>query len=197
MNDRRGVVVRPTPEYTTPDVAPAEYRALMSGFPTGVAVVTTSDCDGRPRGLTCTSLTSVTVSPPVLLVSLSVASGTLRSILESRTFAVNLLHSGAREVAIAFSSAGADRFGRVPWRRTGHLGLPCLETAAFAVAECVLVECFTSGDHVIVFGRVVSVAQTADVPLLYGLRQFSSWPVAEPTRAGPAGHERATPPVPG
>src|SRR5439155_979792 len=49
---------------------PDRFRAMMSAFPTGVAVVTTTDADGRPHGMTCSSVCSVTLEPPTLLVCL-------------------------------------------------------------------------------------------------------------------------------
>ncbi len=167
-------------------VAATEYRTLMSGFPTGVAVITALDRAGNPHGMTCTSFSSVTVTPPVLLASLNLGRGTLRSILETVVFAVNLLHSRGRDAAVIFSSFPGDRFARVRWRPTSRLGLPHLTGAAFALAECVLADCFASGDHLVIFGQVVSVTQSPDTPLLYGLRQFSVWQFTEPTEAARA-----------
>jgi flavin reductase (DIM6/NTAB) family NADH-FMN oxidoreductase RutF len=151
------------------------FRSLMSAFPTGVAVVTTLDTDGRPRGLTCSALTSVTVDPPTLLVCLTLRSGT-RAAMEARgRFAVNLLHSRARSVAVLFSSPVADRFSRVRWRSSEEEGSPCLVEDAFAYAECSVAGTMAVGDHAIVLGEVKQVAVSADVPLLYGLREFAAW----------------------
>lgn len=156
--------------------APAEsYRALMSAFPSGVAVITALGADGRPHGLTCTSLSSVTLSPPTLLACLNTRSGTLEALRAGGCFAVNLLHAQGRRAAEVFSSPVPDRFAQVPWRLTERLRLPWLTEHAFAVAECSLADTSVVGDHAVVFGEVVSVTQVDDVPLLYGLRQFSAW----------------------
>ena len=58
-------------------VTAADHMALMSSYPTGVAVVTAIDDDGNPHGMTCTSLASVALNPPTLLVSFQRTSGTL------------------------------------------------------------------------------------------------------------------------
>lgn len=152
-----------------------EYRRLMSAFPTGVAVVTSLDTDAQPRGATCSSLCSVTLAPPTLLMCLNTSSSTLSAIRDSGGFAVNLLHSCARNTAVMFSTPVADRFASVTWERFGRSGLPWLVRDAFAVAECRATELSTVGSHTVVLGRVVSSRSIPGVPLLYGLRQFSRW----------------------
>jgi flavin reductase (DIM6/NTAB) family NADH-FMN oxidoreductase RutF len=149
----------------------------MRGFPTGVAVITALDGAGAPRGLTCTSLTSVSLAPPVLLGCLSAASRTLAAVRASGRFAVNLLHAQGRYAAEVFSSAGADRFGRTRWRPSDALGVPWLTEDAFAVAECLVLETMAVADHVIVLGRVVNTIGPVDagLPLLHGFGQFAAW----------------------
>jgi flavin reductase (DIM6/NTAB) family NADH-FMN oxidoreductase RutF len=147
----------------------------MSAFPSGVAVVTALDAQSRPRGMTCTSLSSVTVRPPTLLVCLNTASGTLAALLERGRFAVNLLHVRGRATAEVLSAPVPDRFARVDWRPSPVLGAPWLATDAFAVAECELGDTRLVGDHMVVFGVVVNIVRTEDTPLLYGMRRFAAW----------------------
>lgn len=146
----------------------------MSAFCTGVTVITAVDRDGRPHGLTCTSLTSVTVTPPTLMVCLDVRSGTLTAVRDSGRFAVNLLHEGGLRAAEVFSSAVPDRFERIPWQ-FGKAGQLWLMEDAFAMAECRVAEAVVVGDHVAVFGEVINTEQRAETPLLYGMRRFASW----------------------
>jgi flavin reductase (DIM6/NTAB) family NADH-FMN oxidoreductase RutF len=161
-------------------VTAAEFRSLMSGFATGVAIVTALDRGGEPHGMTCTSLASVTVSPPMLLVCLDVRSGTLSALRSSSAFAVNLLHSGARRTAEVFSSTAPGRFTQVAWRHSETLRTPWLVDDAFTMAECRLTEIVNVGDHAIVLGQVAGIGGAPGVPLLYGMRQFSHWPVETP-----------------
>lgn len=153
---------------------PDDFRSFMSTFCTGVTVITAVGRDGRPHGLTCTSLASVTVRPPTLMVCLDVRSGTLAAVRDSGRFAVNLLHEGGRRAAEVFSSAVPDRFERIPWC-LGKTGQLWLMEDAFAVAECRVAEAVAVGDHVAVFGEVVNVEQRDHNPLLYGMRRFASW----------------------
>lgn len=150
-------------------------RTFMSGFPTGVAVVTSVDLDGDPCGLTCSSLISVTLDPPTLLVSVHVRSRTLDAIRRLGAFGVNLLHARGRYAAEVFASPHPDRFGVVAWKPHGRKGLPWLVDDTFGFTECVLSDMRTVGDHALVVGQVADVQYATDVPLLYGLRQFSIW----------------------
>jgi flavin reductase (DIM6/NTAB) family NADH-FMN oxidoreductase RutF len=150
----------------------------MAGFPSGVAVVTTVDALGRPQGLTCSSLCSVSLEPPLLLVCISNDSRTLAALKVLGRFAVNLLHQRGRRAAGAFSSScGTDRFQVVSWRPTARSRLPCLHEDAHSIAECEVRTADVAGDHTIVVGEVVSVQHlSATAPLLYGLRQYAAWP---------------------
>jgi len=154
---------------------PDALRGYMSAFCTGVTIITSTDGDGRPHGLTCTSLASVTLAPPTLLVCLDSGSGTLAALRESGGFAVNLLHERGRRAAETFASRAPDRFDHVSWRYSAAVGQPWLTDDAFALAECEVADTVVSGDHVVVFGRVVNVAHEPDSPLLYGMRTFSTW----------------------
>lgn len=151
------------------------YRDLMSSFPTGVAVVTSLDAEGTPRGMTCSSLTSVTVAPPTLLVSLRRGSATLEAVTGHGGFAVNLLHSGGRRTAELFAGPEPDRFARLCWRRSPS-GLPHLADDAFAVADCRVTGLLDVHDHTLVLGEVRTIVRSAGIPLLYGLRRFTTWP---------------------
>ena len=163
---------------TTPQpVAPGEFRTLMSEFPTGVSVVTTHDREGRAWGMTCSSLCSLSVSPPTVLVCLRAESPTLAALLESGTFAVNLLHGEERSTAELFASGDADRFDRVPWKPGP--GGPHLLDQAHAIADCRVSRTADGGTHVVVFGEVLGVTTAPDrPPLLYGRRRYRSWPEA-------------------
>lgn len=156
--------------------APA-FRSLMAGHPSGVAVVTTLDAAGDPQGLTCSSLCSVSVEPPLLLVCIANHSRTLAALDSLGLFAVNLLHDSGRDVARHFSSGLGDRFRAVTWAGTKESGMPYLPDDAHTVAECRLHSATVAGDHTIVVGEVFSVDHLVPAtPLMYGLRQYAAWP---------------------
>ncbi|ATZ23961.1 flavin reductase family protein [Streptomyces lavendulae] len=158
----------------------ADIRPLMASFPSGVSVVTALDAHGTPRGMTCSSLASVALSPPTLVVCLRNGSPTLDAAVNSGRFALNLLHEEARSVSDLFASAVPDRFARADWRLPLGAGGPHLTEAAHATADCAVARTVVIGDHTAVFGEVlrVTVAESAPDPLLYGRRQYGSWSAA-------------------
>ena len=166
--------IQPTIDEERPD-----FRSFMSSFPTGVSVVTAIDESGEPRGMTCSSVCSVTLTPPTLLVCLRVGSPTLAAVAQRARFAVNLLSNQAQPVAQLFASGAPDRFHQVRWRLEIESAGPHLVEDAHAVADCRLSRTELVGDHVVVFGEVVGVWQrSAPEPLLYGLRRYAAWPGA-------------------
>lgn len=165
--------------FSRPHASVEDYKALMSLFPTGVSIVTTLDEYCSPHGMTCSSLMSVTLQPPTLLVSIRRGSPTLAALRANGAFAVNLLHARAASTAQLFATPVSDRFNNVAWRPAPRSGMPWLHSDAVAVADCRLIQAIPIGDHVLTVGRVVATERAAGAPLLYGLRRYSAWP--EPT----------------
>jgi len=154
------------------------FRALMAGFPTGVAVLTTVDVDDTAWGMTCSSVCSVSVDPPTLLACIRDGSPTLGAMLRRGYFTVNLLHHGAQAAAELFSSGDPGRFDRVAWEQPPGRGGPHLVRDAHAVADCrVSRRPERIGTHLVVFGEVEQVThRSGEHPLLYGMRQYAAWP---------------------
>jgi flavin reductase (DIM6/NTAB) family NADH-FMN oxidoreductase RutF len=157
-----------------------DFRTLMSMFPTGVAVIGALDGAGRPWGMTCSSLCSVCLDPPTLLVCVRSSSPTLRALVHRGTFTVNLLHHAAMEIAELFASGDPDRFQRIRWHLPETAAGPHLRDAAHAIGDCEVDDTRQVGDHSVVFARVlrVHIARTDGTPLLYGMRRYGTWPDA-------------------
>ncbi|MFE7116587.1 flavin reductase family protein [Streptomyces sp. NPDC057654] len=168
----------PMADATAPSViSAAQFRSLMTTFPSGVTVVTSSQEGRPPRGATCSSLSSVATEPATLLVCLKQTSHTLAAILGSAAFAVNLLHDQAEHTAALFASSVPDRFARVRWTDEPSFGGPHLVDDAHTVADCHVARTVPVGDHTVVFGEVFRVStptgRSSD-PLLYALRSYWS-----------------------
>jgi flavin reductase (DIM6/NTAB) family NADH-FMN oxidoreductase RutF len=167
-----------TARRATGDAPEAEFRALMSGFPSGVAIVTTEAGDGTPRGMTCSSVCNVSVAPPTLLVCLRQGSPTLEALLGHGAFSVNLLHDQAQSVAELFSSGLPDRFDQLTWRRDDESSGAHLIEHAHTIADCDVTMTVPVGDHVVVFGRVARILRKTKEPpspLMYGMRRYSTF----------------------
>ncbi|MFI5943115.1 flavin reductase family protein [Streptomyces uncialis] len=165
----------------SPEITPTRFRALMAGFPSGVAVLTATDPDGgRPWGMTCSSVCAVSLAPPTLLVCVRTGSPTLDAMLRRSAFAVNLLHDGARATAELFASGAPHRFDQVRWEYPVTGGGPHLVEDAHTVADCEVSGHQVVGSHAVVFGEVTAVHHRSPPrPLLYGLRRYAAWPLPD------------------
>ena len=152
------------------------FVEIMASYPAGVAIVTTLDSDGLPRGLTTTAVSSVSAEPPLLLVCVDLSSRTLPALRAGGRFVVNFLREGRSELARLFASKRDDKFDDVRWRATAS-GMPVLAADALAWAECVTVQELEPGDHVVLLGRVEEGAGAADedAPLMYYRRSWGVW----------------------
>jgi flavin reductase (DIM6/NTAB) family NADH-FMN oxidoreductase RutF len=152
------------------------FVEIMASYPAGVAIVTTLDADGTPRGLTTTAVSSVSAEPPLLLVCVDLSSRTLPALRAGGRFVVNFIREGRSELARRFASKRDDKFEGVGWRSTAS-GMPVLVDDALAWAECVTVQELEPGDHVILLGQVEEGAGATDedAPLMYYRRSWGVW----------------------
>lgn len=148
--------------------SPSDARALRDAFGcfmTGVTVVTTLDAAGRPLGFTANSFASVSLDPPLLLVSISNRSANLEGFTGGPGFAVNILAEHQRDVSATFARPSEDRFAGIYWRR-GPVGSPLLAGVS-AWFDCTLERAIPAGDHTILIGRVGAFEATAHPGLGY------------------------------
>jgi flavin reductase ActVB len=142
-----------------------EFRSALGHFASGVTVITTWDADGRPTGFTANAFTSVSLSPPLILVCVDHKAQSYPALQSSGGFAVNILAVGQEAISKRFAVTGGDKFDGLVWS-TGPGGLPLL-SGTLAAMECQTVQAYPGGDHTIFVGQVETVhVQTAE-PLLY------------------------------
>jgi flavin reductase (DIM6/NTAB) family NADH-FMN oxidoreductase RutF len=147
-----------------------EFRAVMAGVATPVSVVTTL-ADGRPHGTTVSAFASLSMAPPMVLVSLDRGSSLLGRLVVGSAFGVNVLGREQAPLALAFSRAGAHRFSGVGWEVDS--GAPRL-TGSPGWLACTVARLVPGGDHVIVLGEVRRAQTTAGPPLTYHARTFGT-----------------------
>lgn len=150
-------------------VSPADFRAVMSAFATGVAVVLARH-DDKLHGMTVNSLTSVSLDPPLLLVCPRRGSATGTAMKQSGHFAVNILDVQQRDVATRFVGNFADRFDGIELGLSAR-GLPVL-SGALAHFECAVRDVHDGGDHDIVVGQVTACTHREGDPLLFYRGRF-------------------------
>jgi flavin reductase len=148
-------------------VEAAEFRQAMRNLASGVAIVATGTQMGR-RGLTVSSVASLCMEPPCLLVGINASSETHDAILRSSRFGVSLLRSEQQDLALRFAgqhgTKGADRFEIGDWDQ-GFLDVPLLRTA-ICTLECVLHGHQAVGTHGVFVGRLVATRGGEGSPLI-------------------------------
>jgi flavin reductase (DIM6/NTAB) family NADH-FMN oxidoreductase RutF len=154
----------------------ATFTEIMASFPSGVAIVTTLDEEGKPKGLTTSAVASVSAEPPLLLVCVDFTSRTLPALRTGGRFLVNFMRAGTAELCRLFASKAEEKFESVAWRST-ESGLPHLHEDAIAWAECVTVQEIEAGDHAVLLGRVEAGAPPGpgEQPLVYYRRAWGAW----------------------
>lgn len=150
----------------------ADLREAMARLAGGVAVLATREGAGF-RGLTVTSLTSVSLDPPMVLVCLDRQSQTRDLVLAEGRFTVSLLARAHDFLADRFS-------GRAPavertWREVPHFlsghGLPVIE-GSLAWLDTAVEQVVEAGDHDIVVARVERAGMGRGDPLVLWDREF-------------------------
>jgi flavin reductase (DIM6/NTAB) family NADH-FMN oxidoreductase RutF len=118
--------------------------------------------------MTCQSFSSLSLDPPLVMVSPAKTSTTWPRIRATGRFAVNVLGAHQREVSGAFARSGTDKFAGQAWVPGATTGAPLL-TGSIAHVECELDVVHDAGDHDIVVGRVVALdAPGLDAPVTDG-----------------------------
>lgn len=147
------------------------FREAMAAVATPVAVVTTTWEDAH-YGSTVSAFSSLSMDPPMVLVSLDNRSALLTAIRSAGRFGLNVLALSQAETALRFaSSRGVGKFEGIAWQPES--GLPRLEGGLCWLA-CDVVELVQGGDHVVALGRVTSVETGVGAPLTYHRRVFGT-----------------------
>ncbi len=144
----------------------------MARLASGVAVLATREGEGF-RGLTVTSLTSLSLDPPLVLVCLDLSSRTRELVIENGAFSVSLLSRMHDFLAERFSARAplVDRGWREVPHRLGGNGLPVVE-GAIAWLECTVAAVHPGGDHDIVVARVEAAGTGPGDPLVLWDRDY-------------------------
>jgi flavin reductase ActVB len=146
------------------------FREAMTQLASGVAVITARRSDGRPCGISATSLTSYSAHPPSLLVSVWHESRCHPALAVSRRFGVHLLRSDEVELAHRFADRESqDKFAGLEWRWDGDV--PEL-TGSLAYLRCRRAENFERYDHTIVIGDLEGGRIEPGEPLVYARRRM-------------------------
>jgi flavin reductase (DIM6/NTAB) family NADH-FMN oxidoreductase RutF len=149
------------------------FRKAMRRLTSAVSVISTQHNNVR-HGITVTSVTSVSMSPPSLLFCINRTASLHDPVIRAGRFCVNILHAHQIDIADAFSGRvrGADRFLTGEWASDDE-EVPYLIPAQASIF-CETDAISSYGTHSIVIGKVHHVAVRGQVaPLLYQDGQYT------------------------
>lgn len=145
----------------------AGFRGAMRRLASGVAIITARG-DDAPVGMAATSITSLTMDPPAVLICVNQTAGIHACLSPGCPITINLLSTHQRDVSAAFGGAVAreKRFEVGEWS-SDHRDLPILEEAQ-ANLSCTIDSITPYATHSIVVARVDAVRLSdAGAPLIY------------------------------
>lgn len=154
------------------------FKEIMGSYPTGVTIVTTTDSQGDPVGLTVNSFTSVSINPLLVLWCIDHKASSFEVFQQCNGFAIHTLASDQKDLCWAFAGKEPDRFSKAEWSLSEH-NVPIIN-GSYGVMQCKLVQRINAGDHTILIGEVVELNKTDKEPMLYFRRNVGSIPVDWP-----------------
>lgn len=147
-----------------PECAPevgAGFREAMRRLAASVTIITSRDVDGTPHGMVASSVISVSMEPPSMLIAVNRSAGLYPVLQRSGRFCINLLSHDQNELLKPFSTSALreQRFQSDHWRdawpsESGRL--PWLFDASASV-ECAVDLVTDYGTHSLFIGRVERV----------------------------------------
>ncbi len=143
------------------------FRNALGRFATGVTVVTTAVDDGV-HGMTANAFTTVSLNPPLVLVSVAKQARMHVRMLQTARFGVSVLSED--QLAFAWNFAGRPQEGLKQdfvWRH----GVPLLANA-LAHLVCSVETSYPGGDHTLFLGRVEDLWYRDGSPLTFYRGRF-------------------------
>lgn len=151
------------------------YRETVANFPSGVTVVTTHD-GGEDFGLTVSAFTSLSLDPPMVLVSIDRKSKSHQHLVEGAPIGISVLAAGHTDVAVQFARHIDDRFAGINIVRRGEQDIPFVgDAAAWFLGD--VRDRYVGGDHIIITVAVRECGwHDGGRPLLYRGGRLHNWP---------------------
>lgn len=130
---------------------PSEFRTVLSHYPSGVTVITANE--GTEKiGFTCQSFYSVSLTPPLVSISVMKNSTTWPRVRDAGGFAINVLSDTQKDVSSQFARKDIDRWAGVDFA-ISPAGNPLLRGTVMWL-DCEIHEEVDAGDHIVIIARI-------------------------------------------
>jgi flavin reductase (DIM6/NTAB) family NADH-FMN oxidoreductase RutF len=155
---------------TAPAGFEPRFRTVMASVCTPVSIATAFD-GSRPHGTTVSAFASLSMNPPMILVSLDRESDLLALVRQTGKVGLNVLGAGHSALACAFARKGKDKFTGVEWELSD--GVPRI-AAALGWLACEVTSFVEGGDHIVALAEVRAADSVQGAPLTYHERMFGT-----------------------
>lgn len=152
---------------------PEQLRAAMRAWTSGVTVVTAAYA-GEQHGMTVNSFTSVSLEPPLIIISLQDTARTRDLVYHAQAFGVTILSAAQQEISERFAGRSADSEQRMAGLKTETLvtGAPFLK-GGLAYLDCRVRQSVDVGPNTMFIAEVVAARGDGEgSPLLYHNRKY-------------------------
>jgi flavin reductase (DIM6/NTAB) family NADH-FMN oxidoreductase RutF len=147
---------------TQPKIDTKQFRNALGRFASGVTVLTAMD-EGQPHGMTANAFVSVSLDPPLILVSLDNRSNMHRILPKVRKFGISVLSEHQVQFSNHFGGKPMESL-HVPFVHRN--GIPLIEDAvSYFVAE--VFDIHPAGDHTLYICQVEHFEARDGQPLLF------------------------------
>ena len=162
-------------ENSSAEIDPRELRNACGLFATGITVVTT-ELDGDVHGMTANAFMSVSLDPPLLVVSVGHKARLHDLLQQTGRYAVSILRHDQEDYSSHFAGWPVEGLEVEFERREGYPVLP----DGLAYFVCRVVDAHPAGDHTLYIGQVEYLEYSAGEPVLfYGGKYRQMTPLVE------------------
>jgi len=141
------------------------FRAALGRFSCGITILTARDQKGRDHGMTVSAFCSVSLEPPLVLVSVGHDASMHGLMMRAENVGISVLSSGQEPLSRRFADPESDRFDGIGYAR-GEKGVALLDDALVHL-ECDVIDRHEAGDHTIIICAVERAEAFDGRPLLY------------------------------
>lgn len=154
-------------------IDPDQLRNAMRRWATGVTIVSARDGE-RQHGMTVNSFISVSLEPPLVLVSLERGSLTHTLVQSSGFYGVSILPHGFQTISDLFAGRLGETGDRFAGLSTFNLvSQSPLLSESLAAFDCRVVARYEAGNHTLFIGEVLALGIGNDAPpLIYYNRDY-------------------------
>ena len=144
---------------------PQLQRQIMGRFATGVTVVTTRYGDGEITGMTANAVMSLSLDPPLVVVSVDKKAEIHECLNDGQSYAINILTRDQEDLSTRFATTGPKDLSGLEWTES-KTGAPILKDT-LGYLDCKLTDILPAGDHDMFVGEVVAGDLCEGLPLLF------------------------------